>query len=55
MRKKLWNIGILHSSNQDYIFGYIWLCSFESSSHNQNALDGSHTEVVVVLLRQLLA
>jgi len=55
MAKELRHVGVPHCTNQHDILRNVRLCSFQCTSHDQDTLDGSHTEIVMVLLRKLLA
>ena len=54
MLQELRDIRISHSSDKDYIFSKGVLFSSQGTSHNQHTLNGSHAEIIVILLTQLL-
>ena len=43
-------IGVLHGSDEHGIFIVIGESALKSSSHDKHGLNGSHTEIVMVLL-----
>jgi hypothetical protein len=47
---ELGDVGVFHGSDEDSIFVVLWIASLELSSHDQDGLDGSHTEIVVILV-----
>ena len=47
------HVSILHGSDEHSILGVIRVSSLESTSHDQHGLDSSHTEIVMILLREL--
>ena len=47
-------ICIFHSTDQHSVFWIIGISSLETTCHNKHRLDGSHTEIVMILLRELL-
>ena len=53
--KKLRQVTVPQSSDQHNIFIKIGISSLERTSHDQHRLDSSHTKVIMILLRQLLA
>ena len=52
--EELRNICIFHSTDQYSVFWIIGISSLETSCHNKHRLDGSHTEIIMILLRELL-
>jgi hypothetical protein len=52
--QELGHIGVTHGSDQHDVLGSGGVLSSEGTSHDQNGLDGSHTEIVVILLGELL-
>lgn len=48
------HVSILHGSDEHGILRIIWVRSLETTSHDQNGLHSSHTEIVMILLRELL-
>jgi hypothetical protein len=51
--QELWHVGVSHGSDQHHIFSQRRLLSSQRTSHHQHTLDGSHTEIVMVLFTQL--
>ena len=54
MLQELWDVRVSHGPDQHNIFCQLRLLSSQSTSHNQDTLDGSHTKIVVILFTQLL-
>ena len=53
--KKLGQVTVPESSDQNNIFIQTWISSLQRSSHNKHRLDCSHTKVIMILLRELFA
>lgn len=47
-------VGVTHRPNQYNIFRLIGVTTSQGSSHDKHGFHGSHTEIVMVLLTQLL-
>ena len=52
--EKLGYVGVSHRAYKNNFLRHVLKGAFEVSSHVENALDGAHAKIVVVLLRQLL-
>ena len=48
------NVGVPHGPNQNDIFFQVWGGALDVTRHHQHRLDATHTEIVMLLLRQLL-
>jgi hypothetical protein len=52
--QELGHIRVTHGPDEQDVLRYGIVFTFELSSHDEDRFNGSHTEVVVVLLRELL-
>ena len=52
--EELGDVGLTHGSDQDDVFVQCRLLTLQGARHDQQRLDGSHAEIVVILLTQLL-
>jgi hypothetical protein len=52
--EELGHIGVSHGSDEQLLFGHGVVLSSQLASHDEDGLDSTHAEVIMVLLGQLL-
>ncbi len=52
--QELGHIAITHGSNQHDVLFQVLLSALQGTGHDKHGFDGTHPEVVVILLRELL-
>ena len=52
--EELWQVRVSKSANQNDVFVFVGVLPLQRTCHDENRLECSHTEIIMVLLRQLL-